>query len=1040
MKGRNILSLLLSVILLTGVLASPAGVSAAHSDSAAVASSGTTGDCTWKLENGTLTISGEGRMADTERKDYGSDFTEVVIEPGVTYIGREAFYCCKKLKTVTIAETVTGIGTWAFAYCEKLPSIVVPDSVTDLGYAIFDHCKALTLARLPEQVDSMSTSLFSNCENLTKVNIPRNATAVQEYMFQNCKSLTDIRIPDSVTKIGQYAFQNCETFLDMELPAHLTEIGQFAFDGCCNLRYINIPDGVKRFEGYVFRGCSQLKNIHIPDGTTLIGGRAFMDCASLQSVTLPDSVTAVNFGAFCGCSSLTRIDIPSGIAAVSASAFKDCTALTEATFHTGLKRIRENAFENCTSLCAAAIPAGTELIGDSAFYRCTSLTDVSIPDSVQTIGDLAFSETPWRESFPDGLVIVCNGVLNYCGDCPAEVTIPDGTAHIWGGAFQNKTTLQKINIPASVQYIGGYSFDGCAALTDITLPEGVNAVKRCTFQNCTSLREIVIPESITPNPSDYEGNETKELQYKCFAGCTALEYVYLPDCLPYLGWHQEFDGCTALKNLTLPKNTRLQHSRFYKNMNLKLSRVLFVDPTHDPSAYTSSDSTEGVTFYRIDTSGDCALSYDDFTLTVSGEGAMANYTTSKPAPWGYFPDFRTRVTSIVVEEGVTAIGDYAFRDFPHLTSVTLPDSLTSIGKYAFENCPSLRSVHLPEGLVTIGDSAFENCTALAEVNAAPQLTYLGKNALDNTAWLQSKPDGMVCLGDVFYTCQGACPAFLSLGNGIRVIAAGALSGCATLEQVEIRENIAFINNDAFKGCTELIAAGFFTDSCAINSGAFKSCSKLVFYCNQDSTAHTYAKNNSITYRLLNGTLGDCRWTLEGTRLIIYGSGSLPDQNSFFSSPTLPWGTDITEIILGKGVTSVGRNVFVKLNSLKKIVVQSRTTSFAQTCISDSAKPDLYCFEGSTADSDFSGWLLSRTVNRKHLGAKGDANLDGEINIEDATFLMRLLAEFDDLLLSLDDEDVAALGDAYADGVINIRDVTEIQRYLAEIISEFAAAA
>ena len=570
-----------------------------------------------------------------------------VIEPGVTYIGREAFYCCKKLKTVTIADTVTGIGTWAFAYCEKLPSIVVPDSVTDLGYAIFDHCKALTLARLPEQVDSMSTSLFSNCENLTKVNIPRNATAVQEYMFQNCKSLTDIRIPDSVTKIGQYAFQNCETFLDMDLPANLTEIGQFAFDGCCNLRYINIPDGVKRFEGYVFRGCSQLKNIHIPDGTTLIGGRAFMDCASLQSVTLPDSVTAVNFGAFCGCSSLTRIDIPSGVAAVSASAFKDCTALTEATFHTGLKRIRENAFENCTALCAAAIPAGTELIGDSAFYRCTSLTDVSIPDSVTTIGDLAFSETPWRESFPDGLVIVCNGVLNYCGDCPAEVTIPDGTAHIWGGAFQNKTTLQKINIPASVQYIGGYSFDGCAALTDITLPEGVNAVKRCTFQNCTSLREIVIPESITPNPSDYEGNETKELQYKCFAGCTALEYVYLPDCLPYLGWHQEFDGCTALKNLTLPKNTRLQHSRFYKNMNLKLSRVLFVDPTHDPSAYTSSDSTEGVTFYRIDTSGDCALSYDDFTLTVSGEGAMANYTASKPAPWGYFPDFRTRVTSIV---------------------------------------------------------------------------------------------------------------------------------------------------------------------------------------------------------------------------------------------------------------------------------------------------------------------------------------------------------------------------------------------------------
>ena len=131
MKGRNILSLLLSVILLTGVLASPACVSAAQSDSAAVASSGTTGDCTWKLENGTLTISGEGRMADTVRKDYGSDFTKVIIEPGVTYIGREAFYCCKKLKTVTIAAEKVLIDKDAFDSGVDLTLIGVPGSYTE---------------------------------------------------------------------------------------------------------------------------------------------------------------------------------------------------------------------------------------------------------------------------------------------------------------------------------------------------------------------------------------------------------------------------------------------------------------------------------------------------------------------------------------------------------------------------------------------------------------------------------------------------------------------------------------------------------------------------------------------------------------------------------------------------------------------------------------------------------------------------------------------------------------------------------------------
>lgn len=121
---KKILAILLAVALL--LTAAPVTALAAETQSAAVASSGTTGDCTWTLNGDKLTISGNGRMKDSGYKDYGYSFTELVIEPGVTYIGRDAFSSCKKLKKVTIADTVTAIGGSAFEYCEKLPTSLFP--------------------------------------------------------------------------------------------------------------------------------------------------------------------------------------------------------------------------------------------------------------------------------------------------------------------------------------------------------------------------------------------------------------------------------------------------------------------------------------------------------------------------------------------------------------------------------------------------------------------------------------------------------------------------------------------------------------------------------------------------------------------------------------------------------------------------------------------------------------------------------------------------------------------------------------------------
>ena len=111
------------------------------------------------------------------------------------------------------------------------------------------------------------------------------------------------------------------------------------------------------------------------------------------------------------------------------------------------------------------------------------------------------------------------------------------------------------------------------------------------------------------------------------------------------------------------------------------------------------------------TTGDCTWTLDDNgVLTISGEGAMGNYSESV-APWG------KGITSAVIENGVTNIGSYAFSRCTGLISVTIPDSVTSIGEEAFRNCTGLTEIAIPETVVFIQDNAFSGCN---------NVTILGK--------------------------------------------------------------------------------------------------------------------------------------------------------------------------------------------------------------------------------------------------------------------------------------------------------------------------
>ena len=209
------------------------------------------------------------------------------------------------------------------------------------------------------------------------------------------------------------------------------------------------------------------------------------------------------------------------------------------------------------------------------------------------------------------------------------------------------------------------------------------------------------------------------------------------------------------------------------------------------------------------------------TLTISGTGAMENYTYDNPAPWN---SQRQNIQNAVISTGVTSIGDYAF-SFCNLTNVTIPDSVTSIGNSAFYDC-NFTSITLPEGLTAIADNMFENCGSLTSIAIPDGVTSIGDSAfrwcLDLTS--VTIPDSVTFIGDNAF---GLCTSLTSvtIPDGVPSIGPETFMGNLSLTSVIIPDSVTSIGESAFKACPEL-SLTIPKSVTTIREGAFSS-AKLV---------------------------------------------------------------------------------------------------------------------------------------------------------------------------------------------------------------------
>ena len=204
-------------------------------------------------------------------------------------------------------------------------------------------------------------------------------------------------------------------------------------------------------------------------------------------------------------------------------------------------------------------------------------------------------------------------------------------------------------------------------------------------------------------------------------------------------------------------------------------------------------------------SGTCGAgltwTYSNGTLTISGSGAMDDYTKRNPAPWA---EWREHIRILKIESGVTSVGHYAFYNHKSMTSATLPDSISAIGDYAFSECASLKMLTLGAGVRSIGEYAFAVCTSLQSVRMPEGLTTVGNNAFARCATLRSItiPKSVTSMGSMIFShCNGLVSA--EILASVEVLPLWLFYSCDALARVTLSSDICGLEDNVFHLCHAL---------------------------------------------------------------------------------------------------------------------------------------------------------------------------------------------------------------------------------------------
>ena len=362
-----------------------------------------------------------------------------------------------------------------------------------------------------------------------------------------------------------------------------------------------------------------------------------------------------------------------------------------------------------------------------------------------------------------------------------------------------RSSITKIELGAGITRIGNFAFTMFSKLTELSIPNDskLESIGKNAFMSTAKLMSMPLPNSIKTITDTNVAN--KELH---FHG-TAAEWEAL--------------------NYSAKKDV-----------------------------YVLNENGEEIKYEADPYSGKCGNNANwkfapaSGTLTISGNGEVFDYSSATAAPWYRHRD---SITTVIVEDGITAIGNYAFADgvYGQLKTVTLPDTVGKIGAHAFQKDANLENIAL-QNVVEIGEYAFEKCTSLKTITLSA-VTVIGRNAFNNCtgltdASLGGKTANALSMGlRAFQDCTNLKTVqFANVENigqyafmgtaleeadltTVKSIGGSAFSGVKSLRTITFGENLTSIDGAAFEGTgieEVTIPAGVTT----MGNGSFTECLSL----------------------------------------------------------------------------------------------------------------------------------------------------------------------------------------------------------------------
>lgn len=305
-------------------------------------------------------------------------------------------------------------------------------------------------------------------------------------------------------------------------------------------------------------------------------------------------------------------------------------------------------------------------------------SDVSIPESNEKSAvssqQLTISES--ESNKPN--INTPNEPIKWLFDSKNGTLTITGTGKVtanWGGI--NKESVQKVVLDDRVTEIDSWIFTGCSNITDIKLPSRLKKIGNHAFKDCTNLKHVNYPEGLV------------EIETEAFWGCLSLEGIILPNSLKTLG-DRVFADCSSAKRITIGKG---------------LTSIPF-------STFSGNTSVE-------------------FIEIPNGVRTLGSYAFARC----------TSLKKVIIGDGVTTIESWAFSECISLTEIHIGSNVKELSDFGvFENCKSLTSIVLPEGLTTVGQQSFKGCTSLKSITIPKSVTKIDAYYID----------GCNALTDIYY--------------------------------------------------------------------------------------------------------------------------------------------------------------------------------------------------------------------------------------------------------------------------------------------------